>query len=55
MQCIGTAYEDCPKEARYIRHTQFAGSHPFCAEHAMQEDDFLDCTSYLDWEYIGDD
>lgn len=28
--------------AKYIRHTQFAGSHPYCEEHAKLEKDFND-------------
>lgn len=33
---------DCDKMATYIRHTQFAGDHPFCTEHAQAERDFMD-------------
>lgn len=30
----------CDKPIEWIRHTQFAGSHPFCDEHARMEKDF---------------
>lgn len=55
MECIGTGYVDCQKEAKYVRHTQFAGSHPLCAEHAMEDDKFLLNDSYTVWEYIEND
>lgn len=40
----------CEKNARWVRHTQFAGSHPFCDEHAREEPDFKENDSYEDWE-----
>lgn len=42
---------DCDKNAAYIRHTQFAGSHPYCVEHARKEKDFND----EDWETLIDE
>jgi len=42
----------CGKEADYIRHTQFAGDHPFCAQHAEAEDDFMSNDSYTGWSKI---
>lgn len=39
----------CKNEATWIRHTQFAGSHPFCKEHAKKEEDFGECDSYTCW------
>lgn len=33
-------YCECGKPAAWVRRTQFAGTHPFCAEHAKQESDF---------------
>jgi len=34
------ACDVCEKPATWIRRTQFAGSHPFCTEHAEKEEDF---------------
>ena len=31
---------ECDKKAEFVRHTQFAGSHPYCAECANKEKDF---------------
>ena len=31
---------ECGKAAKWRRRTQFAGSHPFCSEHAQREADF---------------
>ena len=45
----------CDKPAAWIRHTQFAGSHEFCDDHARAEDDFLVEDSTKDWEYVGGD
>jgi hypothetical protein len=45
----------CEEPATWIRHTQFAGSHPFCEEHAKLEADFYDSDSYLDWEELTDE
>lgn len=50
--CSGNAYEDCLEEAVYIRHTQFAGSHPLCEYHAKQDKDFMVNDSYQDWEVL---
>lgn len=52
MKCIGNAYRNCDKEASYIRHTQFAGSHPLCSEHAEEDKDFMKNDSYTDWEKL---
>ena len=52
LMCCGNAYEDCEEEAVYIRHTQFAGSHPLCEKHAKSEEDFLVDDSCTDWEKI---
>lgn len=43
--CLG-----CGKPATWIRHTQFAGSHPYCLVCAQKEDDFLEEDSYEYWE-----
>jgi len=41
---------ECNKPADYIRHTQFAGDHPYCLEHAQKEKDFEDMDdSYAYW------
>lgn len=50
--CDGDAYGDCGEPALYVRHTQFAGSHPFCMFHAMREKDFLEESSYFYWEKL---
>ena len=44
----------CEEQATWIRHTQFAGDHPFCEKHAKLETDFNDSDSYLDWEELDD-
>jgi hypothetical protein len=31
---------DCDEEAIWVNHTQFAGSHYYCDEHARQQSDF---------------
>ena len=51
-QCIGDAYGDCENEASYIRHTQFAGSHPLCEKHAKEDKNFMVSDSYQVWEKI---
>jgi endogenous inhibitor of DNA gyrase (YacG/DUF329 family) len=40
----------CEEPATWMRHTQFAGSHPFCDKHAEMESDFEDG----DWERLDD-
>lgn len=52
MQCIGNGYESCDKKAEYIRHTQFAGSHPLCEKHAREDEEFLFNDSYQSWEKL---
>ncbi len=52
MICIGNMYDDCSKAAEYVRHTQFAGSHPLCEEHAKEDKDFLKNDSYTSWEIL---
>jgi hypothetical protein len=42
----------CDKEATWIRSTQFAGDHPFCEEHAKQEEGFGTNDSYEYWYQI---
>lgn len=34
--CLGGPYGPCDEPAAYIRHTQFAGSHPLCEKHARE-------------------
>lgn len=49
-------YCECGKPATWVRHTQFAGSHPFCAEHAKQEDNFgKSDPSYFFWKELPAD
>jgi hypothetical protein len=40
------------KPARWVRHTQFSGSHYFCNEHAKLETDFNALDSYKFWEEL---
>lgn len=47
---------DCNKLAEWLRKTQFAGTHPFCQEHAEKEPDFKKSdSSYFFWEKINYD
>lgn len=39
----------CDRDAVWVRSTQFAGDHPFCKEHAEQEDGFGVEDSYEYW------
>lgn len=40
----------CKKPTKWLRFTQFAGTHPFCEEHAKAEEDFgKDGGSYYFW------
>lgn len=43
---------NCLNPVRYIRHTQFAGSHPLCEKHARQDKRFLQDDSYMEWEIV---
>lgn len=40
---------ECGGSATWVRCTQFAGDHPYCTEHAKQEDDFGKDDSYTYW------
>ena len=40
---------ECGAKATHIRHTQFAGDHPYCLEHAQKEKDFNENDSYTYW------
>lgn len=51
-KCIGNAYGSCDNDALFIRHTQFAGSHPLCELHAKEDKDFMKDDSYQFWEKI---
>lgn len=43
-------------EAAWIRHTQFAGKHPYCDSCARKEPDFGGSDSTFDWARVkGDD
>jgi len=46
-QCI-----ECDEPAVWTRHTQFAGSHPYCDNCAALEDDFDENDSTTGWELI---
>ena len=45
----------CEKRAEYIRHTQFAGSHELCEEHAREDPKFLINDSYTVWGHLVHD
>lgn len=47
-QCI-----ECGKPADVIRHTQFAGDHPYCKEHGMEKEDYSVDDSYTYWTEIS--
>lgn len=50
----GFTCDSCEKPATWIRHTQFAGSHPFCIEHAEQEENFGKSDSlYFYWQELS--
>ena len=53
--CVGDAYGDCDQPALYVRHTQFAGSHPLCALHALKDSNCLMEDSYQFWEKLSVD
>lgn len=40
---------ECGSKAAHIRHTQFAGNHPYCQEHAMEQEDYYVDDSYTYW------
>lgn len=43
----------CGDKTFAIRHTQFAGSHPYCEKCAKKESDFMcETDSYKDWEIL---
>jgi hypothetical protein len=44
---------ECGDEAQYIRHTQFAGNHPYCLEHAQREPDYGQDDSYTYWSEVA--
>ncbi len=54
LYCCGGGYH-CDKPARWIRHTQFSGDHPFCGTCARKEKGFGISDSYQDWEKIPKD
>lgn len=41
----------CGEPAVWVRHTQFAGNHPYCEDHAKLEEDFDENDSYTYWTY----
>ena len=46
---------ECDKPAVWVRHTQFAGDHPYCDTHAKQEKDFGENDSYTYWSEVKDE
>ena len=53
-ECIGSAYTDCDAFAKYVRHTQFAGTHFLCERHAKEDPNFMVNDSYESWQHIDD-
>ena len=45
----------CDEPAVWVRHTQFAGEHPFCEHHAKMEEDFGVNDSYAYWSLTDGD
>jgi hypothetical protein len=45
---------ECKAVAVWVRHTQFAGDHPYCDIHAKAEKDFLAEDSTKMWEKVID-
>ena len=43
---------ECDEPAAWVRHTQFAGDHPYCDKHARQEKDFGENDSYAYWSEV---
>lgn len=43
---------ECDKDATWIRHTQFAGDHPYCTYHAKKQSDFGENDSYTYWSEV---
>lgn len=44
---------ECHDVATWVRRTQFAGDHPYCQEHAEQEDNWgKEDPSYFVWEAL---
>lgn len=47
---------ECDEPAVWVRSTQFAGEHPYCEKHAMQQSDFNDePDSYSYWYKVDED
>lgn len=40
---------ECGKPSTCTRHTQFAGDHPYCKEHGMEQEDYFVDDSYTYW------
>jgi hypothetical protein len=45
---------ECLNIATWIRYTQFFGNHPFCDEHAKNEENFGKNSSYEEWIKINE-
>lgn len=49
----------CPegeeKPATWVRHTQFAGDHPYCDTHAEEEEDFNKIMDSLYWSRVPEE
>lgn len=45
---------ECDKPATCTRHTQFAGNHPYCDEHGMEQEDYFVDDSCTFWTRKAD-
>lgn len=45
----------CDEKAQWVRHTQFAGDHPYCDLHALMQEDFGKDDSYAFWAEFEED
>ena len=46
---------ECAEPAVGVRSTQFAGEHPYCEQHAKEQNDFGCDDSYAYWYNLEDD
>lgn len=55
IEGVETSCCECGALATWVRRTQFAGNHPFCTAHALQEGDFgqTDHDSFY-WELLSE-
>ena len=55
IKCVGFDGEkECIELATWMRHTQFAGNHPYCTTHAKEEENFgKSDSSYFYWAELA--